>query len=266
MDLVATVLAGAAGLLVGSLANRLVVREPGYVITDPRDLPEDADPSLLDELEPVPDDLPEVPVLAVVRPRTWWRRWFPVTEVVMAAAFAAVVARLGVHVTTVPVLVLAASLVTLAAVDLRVYRIPDRINFPSMGVGFAAICVASVIAGIPETIVGAAIGGVLYAGMLFLAHVISPRGMGWGDVKLAWLMGFFLGWFGHEGGSLGDQVVGPLRAVLLGAVIGSVLGVVSGGAYAVARRSAKVVFPYGPSLAAGCLIAVVWGVDPIWGP
>ncbi|MFP5320763.1 MAG: prepilin peptidase [Acidimicrobiia bacterium] len=266
MDLVAPVLAGLAGLLVGSLANRLIVREPGYVITDPRDLPEGADESLLDELEPVPDDLPPVPVLALVRPGTWWRRWFPVTEVVMAGAFAAVVVGIGWHAWTLPVLFLAAALVTLAAVDLRVYRIPDRIDFPAMGVGFAAICVAALVAGEPETIVGAAVGGVLYAGMLFLAHVISPRGMGWGDVKLAWLMGFFLGWFGYEGGSLGDQIVGPLRAVLLGAVIGSVLGVVSGGAYAIARRSTKVVFPYGPSLAAGCLIAVVWGVDPIWGP
>jgi leader peptidase (prepilin peptidase)/N-methyltransferase len=266
VDLVAPVLAGLVGLLVGSVANRAIVREPGYVITDPRDLPEGADEAMLDELEPVPDDLPDVPVLAVVRPGTWWRRWFPVTEVVMGAAFAATVASLGWHVTTVPVLVLATSLVTLAAVDLRVYRIPDRINFPSMVVGFGAICLASVVEGIPETIVGAAIGGVLYAGMLFLAHLISPRGMGWGDVKLAWLMGFFLGWFGHEGGSIGEQLVGPLRAVLLGAVIGSILGVVTGGAYAIARRSAKVVFPYGPSLAAGCLIAVVWGVDPIWGP
>ena len=266
MDLVAPVLAGVAGVLVGSLANRLIVAEPGYVITDPRDLPEGADDSLLDELQPVPDDLPPVPVLALVRPGTWWRRWFPVTEVVMAATFAAVVAALGWHPYTPPVLFLAAALVTLAAVDLRVYRIPDRIDFPAMGIGLAAICVAAVVAGEPETIVGAVVGGVLYAGMLFVAHVISPRGMGWGDVKLAWLMGFFLGWFGHEGGSLGDQIVGPLRAVLLGAVVGSILGVVTGGAYALARRSTKVVFPYGPSLAAGCLIAVVWGVDPIWGP
>jgi leader peptidase (prepilin peptidase)/N-methyltransferase len=164
------------------------------------------------------------------------------------------------------VLFLAAALITLAAVDLRVYRIPDRINFPAMGIGFVLIAVAALVDGIPETIVGAALGGLLYSSMLFLAHVISPRGMGWGDVKLAWLMGFFLGWFGHEGGSFGDQLVGPLRGVLLGAVIGSVLGVVTGGAYAVARRSTKVVFPYGPSLAAGCLIAVVWGIEPIWGP
>lgn len=264
--LLGALLAGAAGVVVGSLANRLIVREPGYVITDPRDLPEGADESRLDELEPVPDDLSAVPVLALVRPGTWWRRWFPVTEVVMGTAFGAVVARLGWHPATPAVLFLVAALVTLAAVDLRVYRIPDRINFPSMAIGFAAIAAAALLDSTPETIAGAAIGGVLYASMLFVAHVISPRGMGWGDVKLAWLMGFYLGWFGHEGGSIGEQVLGPLRAVLLGAAAGSVLGVLSGGGYAVARRSTKVVFPYGPSLAAGCLIAVVWGVDPIWGP
>lgn len=264
--LLGALLAGAAGVLVGSLANRFVVREPRYVITDPKDLPEGADESLLDELEPVPDDLPEVPVLAILRPRTWWRRWFPVTEAVMGLTFAAVVATLGWHPATGAVLFLAAALVTLAAVDLRVYRIPDRINFPSMAIGFGAIAVAAVVDGTSETVVGAAIGGVLYVSMLFVAHVISPRGMGWGDVKLAWLMGFYLGWFGHDTGSIGEQLLGPFRAVLLGAAVGSVLGVVSGGGYAVARRSTKVVFPYGPSLAAGCLIAVVWGVDPIWGP
>jgi len=266
VDLLAPVLAGVVGALVGSAANRLIVREPGYVITDPKDLPEGADESLLDELEPVPVDLPPAPVLALARPRTWWRRWFPVTEVVMGATFAAVVAELGWHPATPAVLVLAAALVTLAAVDLRVYRIPDRINFPSMALGLAAIAVAAVVDGTPETVLGALVGGVLYAGMLFVAHVISPRGMGWGDVKLAWLMGFYLGWFGYEGGGLGDQLLGPLRAVLVGAAAGSVLGVLSGGAYALARRSTKVVFPYGPSLAAGCVLAVVWGVEPIWGP
>jgi leader peptidase (prepilin peptidase) / N-methyltransferase len=264
VDVVFVVLAGLAGVVVGSFANRLVVREPGYLITDPKDLPEGADQSLLDELEPVPTDLAPVPVLALVRPGTWWRRWFPVTEAVMGAAFAAIVAAVGWRPATVALLFLAAALVTLAAVDLRVYRIPDRINFPSMAIGFGSIAVAAVLEGEPGTIVGAALGGLLYASMLFLAHLVSPRGMGWGDVKLAWLMGFYLGWWGHEGGSALELVLGPLRVVLLGAAIGSILGVVIGGGYAIARRSAKVVFPYGPSLAAGCLIALIWGSSPIW--
>jgi leader peptidase (prepilin peptidase) / N-methyltransferase len=262
VDVVGTVLAGIVGLLVGSYANHFVVREPGYVVTDPRDLPEGADESLLDELEPVPTDLPPVPVLGVVRPGTWWRRWFPVTEVVMAAAFAATVAELGWTAAAGAVLFLVAALVTLAAIDLRVYRIPDRINFPAMGIGFACIVAAAFLDGEPETVVGAAIGGVLYAGILFVAHLISPRGMGWGDVKLAWLMGFYVGWRAHEPGSWVDQLMGPLRGVLLALVIGSVLGIVIGGGYAIARRTTKAVFPYGPSLAAGCIIAVVWGITP----
>ncbi|HEU5082197.1 MAG TPA: A24 family peptidase [Acidimicrobiales bacterium] len=262
MDVVGMVLAGIVGLLAGSLANHFIVREPGYVITDPKDLPEGADESLLDELEPAPTDLPPVPVLALVRPGRAWRWWFPVTEVVMGLTFVAVVAELGWSAAGGAVLFLVAALVTIAGVDLRVYRIPDRLNFPSMGIGFACIVAAAFLDGDPGTVVGAAIGGVLYAGILFVAHLISPRGMGWGDVKLAWLMGFYVGWRGHEPGGWVDQLLGPLRAVLLALVIGSVLGIVIGGGYAIARRTTKAVFPYGPSLAAGCIIAVVWGITP----
>ncbi len=130
---VAALVAGIIGLPVGSLLNRLVVREPGYVITDPADLPEDADESLLDELEDVPELDDAVPLLAVVRPRTWWRRWFPVTELATAGLFGLTVHRLGAGATTYAVLFLVAALVTLSATDLRVYRIPDRINFPAIG-------------------------------------------------------------------------------------------------------------------------------------
>ncbi len=259
MSTTATILAGLAGLPVGSLVNRLAVAEPGYVITDPKDLPEDADPALLDELEPPPTDLPAVPLLAVVRPRSWWRRWFPVVEVVTAGWFALVVHRLGWGWVTAAVLFLVAALMTLSTTDLRVYRIPDRINFPAMGIGAGCIVVAAVAVGVPGSIVGAAVGGLLYAGMLFLAHIASPRGMGWGDVKLAWPMGAYLGWFGWRSGGVVDQVVGPLRWVLLGAAIGMVIGVVTGAAYALARRSLTAVYPYGPSLAAGCVLALLWG-------
>lgn len=250
---------GLVGLVVGSFMNRLIVREPGYVITDPNDLPEDADESMLDELEDPPTDLPPVPVLAVVRPGTWWRRWFPVTEIVTAVAFGLTVDRFGLGVTSITLGFLHVALLTLAAIDFRVYRIPDRINFPAMGIGLAVLVVASLLLGTPWAIVGALVGGVLYSGMLFFAHLISPRGMGWGDVKLAWLMGFFLGWRGFDTGSVVEVVLGPFRSVLLGAALGSVLGVVVGLAYALARRSAKVVFPYGPSLAVGCMLAVVYG-------
>lgn len=261
MDVAQVVIAALVGVPVGSLLNRLIVREPGYVITDPGDLPEGADPALLDELEAPPDDLSEVPILALLRPGTWWRRWFPVTELVTAGLFALTIHRLESGSVRAAVLVLVAALVTLAAIDFRVYRIPDRINFPAMTIGLASIVIASIVLGEPGAIVGALVGGVTYAGTLFLAHVAYPRGMGWGDVKLAWLMGFYLGWFGWEGGDAVQQVLMPFRFVLFGAALGSLVGVVIGGTYAIVRRSTKVVFPYGPSLAIGCLIVVLWSAE-----
>lgn len=258
---VALIAAGLLGIPVGSLLNRLIVREPGYVITDPGDLPDDADPALLDELEPVPADLPPVPVLALVRPSTWWRRWFPVTEIVTGALAALAVDRVGTGSEIVPVLFLVAALVALAGIDLRVYRIPDRLNFPSMAIGFALIVGSALEVGEPDLIFGAVAGGLTYAGILFLAHLVYPRGMGWGDVKLAWLLGFYVGWVGWEDGSRTDQYVEVLRFVILALGAGSLLGVVIGGGYALIRRSTKAVFPYGPSLAIGCLLVVLWAPE-----
>lgn len=254
----ATILLGAAGLAVGSLLNRLIVREPGYVIVDPGDLPEGADPALLDELEEPPDLDAPVPVLAVLRPGTWWRKWFPIVEVVTGVLFALTAHRLGIGLVGGPVLFLIAALVTLAAIDFRVYRLPDKINLPSAAVGLVLIAAASLADGRPGAIASAAVGGVVYSGMLFLAHLVYPRGMGFGDVKLAWLMGFFLGWMGWEATGDGLQFLLAIRFVLFGAALGSVYGVVVGGAYALVRRTAKVVFPYGPSLAAGCLTVVLF--------
>lgn len=261
MDVAQVILAGAIGIPIGSLLNRLIVREPGYVITDPADLPEGADPALLDELAPVPEPVDAVPVLALVRPRTWWRRWFPIVELATGALFALTAHRLDPVAVVVAVAFLVMALVTMAAVDLRVYRIPDKINFPSMAIGFALIVVASLIEDIPGAIVGAAFGGFAYATLLFLAHIAYPRGMGWGDVKLAWLMGFYLGWFGWTSGAMVDQLIGAFQFVLLGAALGSLVGVVIGGGYALIRRSMKVVFPYGPSLAIGCLVVVLWATE-----
>lgn len=252
--------AGAVGLPVGSLLNRLILREPGYVIRDPKDLPDDADPSLLHELEPEPDVV-DVPVLGVLRPTTVHPRWLMATEIVTAAAYAFTVHRFGRGVTALAVLVLITALVTLAATDVRVYRIPDRLNGPATAGGLAAVVAASLYHGVPEAIVGALVGGVAYFGFLFLAHLISPRGMGFGDVKLAFLMGLYLGWLGWEDGAMSVQVASSVQLVLLGAALGSVVGAVLGLGYAAIRRSTKAAFPYGPSLAIGCAVVAWFALD-----
>ena len=93
--------------------------------------------------------------------------------------------------------------------------------------------------------------------MLLLPHLVYPKGMGFGDVKLALVMGLYLGWVGWTGAS---PVAGPIRLVLYALMLGCLLGVVFGLVHAaVTRRRGE--FPFGPALALACLIVVFYAPD-----
>jgi leader peptidase (prepilin peptidase)/N-methyltransferase len=93
----------------------------------------------------------------------------------------------------------------------------------------------------------AAIGGAVAFGAFLAIHLAVPRGMGFGDVRLAGLLGFATGWLG-----LGHTFVGFFAAFVLGAVIGMAAMAVSG-----AGRKTRI--PFGPFLAAGAVVTVLWG-------
>ena len=71
--------------------------------------------------------------------------------------------------------------------------------------------------------------------------------MGFGDVRLAGVIGLATGWLG-----LGHAFVGFFAGFVLGAVIGIVFMVATGGG-----RKTKI--PFGPFLAAGAVLSIVWG-------
>jgi leader peptidase (prepilin peptidase) / N-methyltransferase len=150
-----------------------------------------------------------------------------------------------------PFLFLAAALIVVSLIDLEHYRIPDRIVFPALGVSAVLIAVVSLVEGFdPVFLRNAVIGSVAYFVMLLVPHLVYPRGMGFGDVKLALLMGLFLGWI------YSDPFQG-VALILWALVIGSGLGVLAGLGFALVRgRRAE--FPFGPALAAGCLLAVAF--------
>jgi len=146
-------------------------------------------------------------------------------------------------------LFLFAMLLTLSVIDVELFRLPDLIVLPSLVVSLVLVVVVSLIDDTPVQIRYALAGAGLYFGFLLLAHLIYPRGMGFGDVKLAAVMGLYVGWLGT---SYPAAIGLVLWAMLIGFVAGSLIGIAL---LAVRRRSKQI--PFGPFLALGTVVAVL---------
>jgi len=196
-----------------------------------------------------------VPALRTI-PEPWDpTRRIQVAVVITNGVLWALVANEFEHGWTLPAYFVAFSvLLAVSVVDLRLYRIPDRFVFPGLGITLVLIVIASFVI---ESSTSLALGDLRYAGaglltffgLLFFFHVIYPRGMGFGDVKLALLMGLILGW---PAGSSFKAVYLVLMALIFGSVLGIVFGLVWRG---VQRRGGA--FPFGPALAAATIFVVL---------
>lgn len=178
------------------------------------------------------------------------RSWGLASELLTPVLFALAVVRFGASWVVVPFWVCFAALLVVSVIDVQHYRIPDRIVFPALGLSLPLIVVVSLGYGEPDAIVHALIGAGAYFLLLFLAHLVYPAGMGFGDVKLALLMGLFLGWIAPDG-------IRAFTLVLFALMIGCLLGVVVGGVLALVRGK-NAAFPFGPALAASTVAAVLF--------
>ena len=170
--------------------------------------------------------------------------------------------------------VFAALSVALTLIDLDVKRLPDAIVLPGWGAIVVLLLVTTLLGGASTgsatQVTGSAaqglgsaaqaidwwpflralIGGAALFLFYYLIRLISPRGMGGGDVKLAGLVGTVLGWFGW-----GALAFGAFAAFLLGGIFGGIL-LLTGRAR---RRSA---IPFGPWIIAGAWVGIVVG-EPV---
>lgn len=149
----------------------------------------------------------------------------------------------------VPYLVLVVAGLALSVIDLRTLRLPDRLVFPLIGTGAVLLTLAELGLDRPQRLTYAAVGAAFYFGFLFLANLVYPAGMGFGDVKMSLALGMYVGFLGAD---VSQALALVLYAMLLGFVLGSVAGV----AVLVARgRSAS--YPFGPFLVVGTLVVVL---------
>jgi len=170
---------------------------------------------------------------------------YPLLELATAALFAGAAAAFDRPYVAAVMAAFLAVLLALALIDARHRILPNRIVYPAI-VGFALLVAAGALAGEGFDLAGAAVGFLGYGGGLLLVAIVSPRGMGMGDVKLAALIGLVVGSLGA-----GRVLVAAGVGILLG-------GLVAVGAL-LAGRGRRQAIPFGPFLAAGAAAAVLAG-------
>jgi leader peptidase (prepilin peptidase)/N-methyltransferase len=179
-------------------------------------------------------------------------RQYLVVEVVTAVLFAIAGLRFETWAVLLPMLALIGYLVPISVVDVLVQRIPTRWVYEAFLVCAVLVVIGSIQHHVARAIEGALIGAVGYFGFLLIFHLVSPRRMGFGDVRLALLLGLMLGWLGY---SSDYPVAGPIVLVIWGALAGSAIGAIVGISVLVATRRNRY-FPFGPGMAAGALLVL----------
>ncbi len=178
-------------------------------------------------------------------------RRYPLVELGTGLAFALVVAVLGLRWELGAALCLTAIGIALALIDLEHKRLPDAIVLAGYVVTVAFLLVPGLLMHRGGDVLRAGLCGAGLFGLYFLMLIVYPGGMGFGDVKLAGLLGLVLGWVGY-----GALAVGAFGAFLLGGLF--TLGLVVAGR---AKRGTAV--PFGPWMILAAAIGVAVG-EPIW--
>jgi leader peptidase (prepilin peptidase)/N-methyltransferase len=235
------------GLLVGSFLNVVVWRVPrGESVVRP--------PSHCPRCETPIRPRDNIPVVSWILLRGRCRDCsapisarYPLVEVGTAATFAVMALAIGFEPELPAFLYLAAIGVALCLIDIDVKRLPNAIVLPSYVVAAALLGVAAAVDDAWGDLLRAGLGMVALYGFYFMLALIYPRGMGFGDVKLAGVLGLYLGWLGWA-------------EVIAGAFLGFLFGGVVGGALLLVRRAGrKSMIPFGPFMLAGALVAIICG-------
>lgn len=249
-DVLLLALLALGGLVVGSFVNTVIVRVP-------------AKEPLLGLRSRCPQcEAPiarrdNIPVLSWVLLRGRCRSCrepipvgYPLVEVANAGLWVAAGLRFGAEPELAVYAVLFSVLLALSVIDLELYILPNRITYPSILASLVIVPLLSLLVSDDpgRAIRWALIGGFGYAGFLAITLIlyeliVRKEGMGMGDVKLALLLGIWVGWI--------DPIL-----VLYSLIAASLIGLVVGLGIFIVRRSSKP-YPFGPWLAIGALFVIL---------
>ena len=271
MSALIAVLAGLLGLAVGSFLNVVVWRIPqgASVVSPPSACPVCAHPIRARD---------NIPVLSWLLLRARCRDCgtpisarYPLVEAATALAFAGVAVsvlrsvgrpegsspggqlspdalpELPALLLLPALLYLAAITIALALIDLDTHTLPNRIVLPAYPIGVLLLVVATIASGDWGDLLRASIGSAALFAFYLVLVLVYPGGMGLGDVKLAGVLGLFLGYLGWPA-----LIIGAFAAFVLGGLYAIVL--------LVTRRVARTGgIPFGPWMLAGAWVGILGG-------
>jgi len=146
--------------------------------------------------------------------------------------------------------VFAADSLALGVVDLRTRRLPSALLYPLYGTGLIGLGTVALLQHRQPALAQAVVAMALVAALFAAVWWWNPQGLGFGDVRLAGLLGLYLGWWGAP-------------AVFAGLFVACVAAAVAAVAIIVVSRTRghawrKKTLPYGPFLLCGAWVAIVW--------
>jgi leader peptidase (prepilin peptidase)/N-methyltransferase len=244
------VVAGVLGLAIGSFLNVVIYRVPvGESVVRP--------PSRCPSCGATIRNRHNIPVAGwlALRGRCYECRApisarYPIVELITGLLFGLITLRildLDVGSALPAYLYLTAAGIALAVIDIDHKRLPNKIVLPSYPVLAVLLTIAAAAEGDWWALARAAIGGAALFSLYFVIAFIYPAGMGFGDVKLAGVLGGALGFLSWS-------------TLAVGAFLGFVLGAV-GGVFVLAtgRGTRKSAIPFGPYMIGGALLAIFIG-------
>ncbi|MGD0881760.1 MAG: A24 family peptidase [Acidimicrobiales bacterium] len=167
--------------------------------------------------------------------------------IVTGALVGAAAARFGPHLILAPYAVFLVMAVTVSVTDLTHRLVPRHLVYGAMVLVVPLLVVVSSLDHSWSDLSGAAIAGAVAFGVFFVIWFVVPRGMGYGDVRLAGAIGVTVGYL---------SLLHAYLAFLVGFVLGLVLGLVLMVGSSAGRKTR---IPFAPALCAGAAVAILWG-------
>jgi len=236
-----TVLLCVAGALLGAVAGRAAHRLSGGPLTRP------PGPAPLD------GDSGSAPVATSPRTAVAGGAGPVLAAAAGAVASTAVVLHVGASADLPAWLWFVAVGLLLGVVDLQEHRLPNRVLLPGTALAVLLLTGAALVSDRWDDLGRGLLAGLACFGLLLVMALISPSGLGMGDVKLVALTGLYLGWLGWP-------------SVLVGLFLGFLAqGLLGLGLLAARRAGLRTDLPFGPALLAGALVSALltgpWAVS-----